>query len=177
MTRARLVLVLLVVCASTAAAQPAGAPLVVNGRLEPRAGGDLAAAIRAVPQGPTDVSWVGYAVPAEGRANRCCWKDTGDAGACCWGCRLEQGGGTAMRLPASGATDRPVPLEPAADRAVVLVRVAAGAIDRIRVYSPSCTLDAGGRTVVWLPAVTAETRRPGCMRRRRPVRAVWPTMP
>ncbi len=156
MTLATLVLALLLVCASAAAAQPAGAPQVLNGRVEARAGGDLAAATRAVAQGPTDVAWVGYAVPAEGRANRCCWKDSGDAGACCWGCRLEQGGGTAMPLPASGATDRPAPLEPVADRAVVLVRVAAGAIDRIRVYSPSCTLDAGGRTVIWLSTVTAD---------------------
>lgn len=156
MTRTTVAIALLVACASTVEAQPAGAPQVLNGRVEARAGGDLAAVIRAVAQGPTDVTWVGYSVPAEGRAHRCCWKDSGDAGGCCWGCRLEQGGGTAMRLPASGATDSPVPLEPVADRAVVLVRVAAGAIDRIRVYAPSCTLDAGGRTVLWLSAVTAD---------------------
>lgn len=156
MTRATLVLALLLVCASAAAAQPAGAPQVLNGRVEARAGGDLAAAIRAVPQGLTDVTWVGYAVPAEGRANRCCWKDSADAGACCWGCRLEQGSASAMRLPAGNAVSTPVPLEPEADRAVVLVRVAGGAIDRIRVYSPSCTLDAGGRTVIWLSTVTAD---------------------
>ena len=81
MTRTTLAIALLVVCASTVEAQPGGAPQVLNGLVEARAGGDLTAAIRGVPQGPTDVTWVGYAVPAEGRANRCCWKDSGDAGA------------------------------------------------------------------------------------------------
>jgi HEAT repeat protein len=37
---------------------------------------------------------------------------------------------------------------------LVLVRVAAKSVDRIRVFSPDCVLDAGGRTLHWLDAVT-----------------------
>lgn len=154
MTRAALVVALALALVDTSAAQTADTPRIVNGRVEQGAAGvELTAALRAVPAGAADLAWIGYAVPAEGRANRCCWNDVSDGAGCCGGCRLERDGGTAMRLPAAGAAPAPVPLEPSADRAVVLVRVAAGAVDRIRVFSPSCTLDAGGRTVRWLPDV------------------------
>lgn len=136
-----------------AAAQTAGAPQVLNGRLEARSGGDIGAAIRALPGGATDVAWVGYAVPAEGAAGRCCWSGAGEANGCCQACHLErQDGAASVRVPSSGPV-MPVPLEPP-NVVVVLVRVAAGAVDRIRVFSPSCPLDAGGRTLVWLEAVT-----------------------
>lgn len=145
--------------ARPAHAQGPVAPSIRNGRLEARAGGDLGAVVRAVPAGAGDVTWVGYAVPADGSANRCCWNGPGDTGICCQGCRLEREDGVmSTDATRAGAVTpaRPVPLEPAT-HAVVLVRVAAGAVDRIRVFSPSCVLDAGGRTVVWLGAIAADT--------------------
>ena len=152
------VLVLLV-WARPADAQGPFAPAIQNGRLEARAGGDLGAVVRALPAGAGDVTWVGYAVPAEGTANRCCWKGAGDAGVCCQGCRLERDGGASSpdaTEPGAVSPARLVPLEPPT-HVVVLARVAAGAVDRIRVFSPSCALDAGGRTVVWLGAIAADT--------------------
>jgi len=152
MAHASLAVVVFLAGVAAAGAQPSSPPPLVNGRVDPRPGSDPAAVIRALPAGSADVTWVGYTVAAEGRANRCCWNDAGDAG-CCGGCRLERDGATAARGPVP-ATGAPVALEPSADRVAVLIRVAAGAVDRIRVFSPSCALDAGGRTVVWLASMT-----------------------
>lgn len=150
----RLMLALLVVLApATLAGQAADAPRLVNGTVDVRAGArDIAAVVRALPSGPADIAWVGWSVPAEGRQERCCWND----GVCCTGCRLEKDSGTTTStapVPAVG----PIPLEPGSDRVVVLARVVGGAVERVRVFGSSCTLDAAGRTVAWLPAVTPDT--------------------
>lgn len=155
MTRTGLALVLTFAAALPGAAQTPGAPLVVNGRLDARPGGDIAAAVRALPGGASDVAWIGYSVPAEGEHDRCCWNKLADGGAGRWGCALERGGPVAVGAADAVAAARPVPLEPAST-AAVLVRVAAGAIDRIRVFSPTCTVDAGQRTLHWLSSVTPD---------------------
>lgn len=154
-TRAPLVAVLLAASSLVAFAQTPARPAISNGRLETAPGGDVAAAIRAVPRGPADVMWVAYAVQAEGTDRRCCWSGPDAVGACCQGCRLERerAEGTSAAAATVATPVRPVPLEPSAE-AFVFVRVAAGVVDRIRVFSAACPLDAGGRTVVWLAAVT-----------------------
>lgn len=149
----RLVLYLLVVLApAPMAGQAPDAPRIVNGTVDVRAGArDIAAAIRSLSAAPADVAWVGWSVPAEGRHERCCWND----GVCCTGCRLERDGATTVSTPPAQAVG-PIPLEPGSDRVVLLARVVGGAVERVRAYSSSCTLDAVGRRVVWLPAVTPE---------------------
>jgi len=152
-----------------AAGQPAGAPRLVNGRVETRAGGDIAAVVRSVPSGADAVSWVGWSVPADGTADRCCWNDWQGSGGCCGACRLEREGAAATpAAPSPGAAATaapaapapvaaaPMPIEPGAGRVVVLARIAGGRVERVRTYAPTCALDAGGRTVVWLSGVTPE---------------------
>lgn len=155
MTRTSLALVLALAAAQPASTQTTGAPRVVNGRLDARAGGDIAAAVRTLPGGASDVAWIGYSVPAEGEHDRCCWNKRGDGGMGRWTCALEPGSAVSTREPGAAAATQPVPIEPA-HTAAVLVRVAGGAIDRIKVFSPTCTVDAGGRTVHWLGGVTAD---------------------
>lgn len=157
----RLVLALLVVLApAPMAGQAPDAPRIVNGTVDVRAGArDIAAVIRALPAAPADVAWVGWSVPAADRHSRCCGRDYGDGANCCEACRLEKD----PVLDAKGLPTKPVPgntrpiqLEPSG-RVVVLARVVGGAVERVRVYSDGCTLDAMGRTVTWLPAVTPDT--------------------
>ena len=69
---------------------------------------------------------------------------------CCTGCRIEPDDGG----PAAAAGSRePIRLEGATEF-VVLARVEGGRVGRIRMFSPDCPLDAGGRAVHWLTGVT-----------------------
>jgi hypothetical protein len=82
----------------------------------------------------------------------CCWSGDASGGACCTGCRLEPGSSNAVTF--SGRVDNAIPIEPS-DVAFVLVRVEKGAVTRIRTFSESCPLDAGGRTIHWFTGVRA----------------------
>jgi hypothetical protein len=85
-----------------------------------------------------DAQWVGYEVPAPpGDRWMCDWNE--------W---------TRRQPPATTAR-----LEPAAT-VYIFYRVEAGRLDRLRVFSPGCAIDAGGRPVTWLTAVpSAESVR------------------
>lgn len=125
-------------------------PRIDNGSVadQPATSG-LAGVVRTLSASTTGVAWIGYAVPVtEGDHDMCCWGDGGRGRL--GGCRLEPGEtGESRRLsPPAGA----IQLEPA--RAlVVMLRIEAGRVERIRNFSESCTLDAGGRTVHWLIGV------------------------
>ncbi len=81
--------------------------------------------------GSVDAQWVGYEVPAPpGDRWMCDWNE--------W---------TRRQPPATTAR-----LEPAT-AVYVFYRVEAGRLDRVRVFSPGCAIDAGGRPVTWLTAV------------------------
>lgn len=157
--RIRFVVAALFAWVLVGAAQGVDAPRIVNGRVDLRAGqGDIAAAIRSLPAGASDVGWVGWSVPSADQHSRCCGGDHGNGFG--WeACRLEKEnavtatGGAGTPTP---GTPRPIPLEPSG-RVVVLARVVGGAVERVRVYSDACTLDAMGRTVAWLPAVAPDT--------------------
>ena len=78
-----------------------------------------------------EAQWVGYEVPAPpGDRWMCDWNE--------W---------TRRQPPATTAR-----LEPAT-AVYVFYRVEAGRLDRVRVFSPGCAIDAGGRPVTWLTAV------------------------
>jgi hypothetical protein len=123
-----------------------------NARVESRPGTDLAATVQSLSReaGPL---WIGYAVPAQDpESNSCCYDNGRDGSACCGRCVLDgerSGGGTVTR---SGAAT-PIALEAGA-QVIVLLRVENRDVDRVRAYSESCELDAGGRTVYWLSGVS-----------------------
>ena len=62
---------------------------------------------------------------------------------------------TTTRRPADqpAQMQNPVRLE-GPDTLVVLYRIEEKAVQRIRIFSPDCELDAGGRTIQWLEGVT-----------------------
>jgi HEAT repeat protein len=93
--------------------------------------------------------WIAYAVATDGPHSMCCWDSTESVGrACCPGCRLEGKG------PFTIEGGDSVSLED--DRqAVVLLRAESRRISRVRTFSWSCALDAGGLPVVWLTGVRA----------------------
>jgi HEAT repeats len=129
--------------------QPAAAPAITNGRVVERpVSSDLARTLRDIGAGESGVVWVGYAVPAADRgANACCGDGTGG---CCGACRLERTAESFdISRPGPGG---PVRLEPAAEMAV-FIRLENGRLDRVRTFSTSCPVDAGGRTVQWLTGV------------------------
>jgi len=146
-----------------ALAQPAAAqgPKILNGRLDTQAAGPLAATFQRLVVAGTEPAWIGYSVPTQTGANRqaCCYGDTwvnGDvviSNGRLASCGLEPGDratrtAEGQPLPNQG----PIHLE-GPDTMVVLYRVENKAVERVRIFSPDCELDAGGRAVHWLEGV------------------------
>ena len=148
------------ILAAHAAAQP---PRVDNAQVTTQAAGSsLARTMAALTDAQLEPAWIGYGVAAvPGDRTMCCfdggWSSRdGDGPACCGTCRLERSGSTNMTTgPAtqSGGGDV-VRLEPSG-RMIVLLRIAARQVERVRMFSDSCRLDAGGRRVIWLEGVRA----------------------
>lgn len=124
---------------------------IQNARLQERPAGDLPRTFQQL-AGEAGPLWVAYAVPAPSPDwNSCCWDDRSGANGGCGRCSLEErkeDGGTAINI-----TRQPVQLEGRAS-AVVLYRIESGRVVRIRAFSDSCELDAGGRTVHWFTGVS-----------------------
>lgn len=118
-----------------------------NADVQERAAGDLPRTVRQLTAeaGPL---WIGYAVPAADKGWNACCHDGSAVDGCCGGCRLEPAG-SRDSLYVGSRSDQPIPLErdPAV---VVMLRVLDGRVERIRAFSESCALDAGGRRVYWL---------------------------
>ncbi|HEX6465125.1 MAG TPA: HEAT repeat domain-containing protein [Vicinamibacterales bacterium] len=139
-------------------------PRVINGRLDQQAAGSsLDAAFKRLVAAQSDPAWIGYSVPiAQGRDRRlCCNGDTwiSDGTVITNGrlntCGLEPGDratrtSQGQSLPNQG----PIHLE-GPDTMLVLFRVEEKQVQRIRLFSPDCELDAGGRTIHWLDTVDA----------------------
>ncbi len=131
--------------ASTALAQT---PQVTNAKLETAsAAAGLEAAVRQAGKGPV---WVAWTVPiVEGQRYNCCWSHDGD-----WNnlkrtaCRLE---GKNQSWGSTG--DEKSPVDP---NLMVLVRLQDGEIEKVRGFSLTCPLDAGGRRFVWLGSAKPE---------------------
>jgi HEAT repeat protein len=125
-------------------AQTAQPPTVSNAKFETSAfSGDLSSTLRA----SAGAAWFGYAVRTmRGDHNNCCF-DNGQQS----GCSLE--GGEYHYGRASNTA--PVQLE-GTDTVAVLFRVENNQVEKIRLFSLSCPLDAGGRRFVWLTGVPAE---------------------
>lgn len=129
----------------------AGQANIQNARLQERPAGDLARTFQqlASEAGPL---WIAYAVPAASPDwNACCWDNSSGSRGCCGRCALEERKGEA-NTTVTGTAGRPVQLEGGAS-AIVLYRIEGGHVGKVRVFSDSCELDAGGRGVYWLTGV------------------------
>lgn len=139
-------LLLLGLAASTALAQT---PQVTNARIETAsAAAGLEAALRQA--GGQEPLWVGWTVPmVVGKHYNCCWSHKGD---------FKDMKRTACQLEGrnqswGGSNDVKVTAE---QDLMVLVRLQEGEIERVRGFSSTCPLDAGGRRFVWLGSARPE---------------------
>ena len=138
--------VLLCLAASTATAQT---PQVTNAKLETAsAAAGLEAALRQA--GGKEPLWVGWTVPmVVGKHYNCCWGHDGDfKNMQKTACRLE-----GKNQSWGGTSDVKVPAE---QDLMVLVRLQGGEIEKVRGFSSTCPLDAGGRRFVWLGSARPE---------------------
>jgi len=138
-------------------------PRVLNGRVVPQpASGGLDASFHRIAAAQRDPAWIGYSVPTirDGNRRLCCNGETwiSDGIMISNGrlatCGLEPGD-RAVRT-AQGAplpNQGPIRLE-GPESMVVLYRVENAAVQKIRIFSPDCELDAGGRTIYWLDPVS-----------------------
>ncbi len=129
-------------------------PRIVNGRVKARTlSGKLSLELQSLVDKTTEPIWVGYAVPeVAGDRILCCGNyDVTDEGVSgrCGSCRLERGDEGTNVTPAN---DDKVQLE-GMRRIAVLFRMEQKKITKLRVLSAECTLDAGGRTVIWFTGV------------------------
>jgi HEAT repeat protein len=147
----------LTLAAVSAVAATTQQPHITNGRVTTQdAGVPFVQSFRTLMSAQTDVTWIAYSVPVvDGERSMCC--DGSDSvyfnssgRDCCSSCSLEPSGGQQVaKTPAPPGAAATIQLE-GADRMTVLIRVVDRQVDRIRIFSHDCSLDAGGRTVVWL---------------------------
>ena len=137
-------------------------PRITNGRVVTQsAAGNLDAAFRRLVAAQSEPAWIGYAVPAVNRVEgrHCCSGDSWISDGIVFTngriatCGLESTSSNTRR-PADQPVQMqsPVRLE-GPDSVVVLYRVETKEVQRIRIVSPDCELDAGGRAVTWLEGV------------------------
>jgi hypothetical protein len=153
MTRILSLIASVLVLASTAAAQSN----IRNARIESRPAADLAGTVRSL-SAEAGPMWIGYAVPAQDpHWNACCYDSDRGGNGCCGRCLLDEGRSGETRgggvAGGSSVARGPIALE-GASQAIVLYRVENREVERIRAYSESCELDAGGLTVYWLTGVS-----------------------
>ena len=137
-------------------------PRVQNGRLTSQPAGNLDATFRRLVAAQAEPGWIGYSVPVVNRSEGrlCCTGDTWISDGIVFTngrlatCGLEPST-TTTRRPADqpAQMQNPVRLE-GPENVVVLYRIEEKAVQRIRIFSPDCELDAGGRAIQWLEGVT-----------------------
>jgi hypothetical protein len=137
-------------------------PRIINGRLVPQAAGSrLDEAFTRLVAAQNEPGWIGYSVPVVNDGNRrlCCNGDTWISGGIVISngrlatCGLEPGDRSVRTAQGQAVPNQgPIRLE-GPDSMVVLYRVEEKAVQRIRIFSPDCELDAGGRTIQWLEPV------------------------
>jgi hypothetical protein len=121
---------LVLALALTAAVATAAPPQITHGRIEPLGGGGpLPARVEKIGTG-----WVGWSIPARDQRLISC------------ACRLE---GDNVNI-----TDNNDSLRVAVDHHDVYVHVADHRVDRVRLFTPTCVLDASGQTIYWIDSVT-----------------------
>jgi hypothetical protein len=164
----------------TAAPGSSPAPQIQNGRVEVRRGTSIDKEIAAaVPASAVDPVWVAWRAPMiDGDRDLCSWYSDRlgttrgmfiDDGVSHFSSTVTNDGVTYYSnysgpqgepsRPQITQPKGPIPLE-AGTGVVTLVRVVGGRVERLRTVGDDCPMDAGGRTVYWLDAVTpAESLR------------------
>jgi HEAT repeats len=141
--------------------QPGGTPpQILNGRLDTQAAGsNLAATFQRLVAAQTEPAWIGYSVPTlrgSGSDRQCCGDTWISDGVVIRNGRIATCGlEPADRSARTGEPPRvqsPVRLE-GPESMVVLYRVEERAVQKVRIFSPDCELDAGGRAIHWLEGV------------------------
>jgi len=140
------------------------APNLLNGRLDTQAvGSSLASTFQRLVAAQAEAAWIGYSVPAlkgPGTDRRlCCGGDM-------WisdGIVISNGRVATCGLEPADRGARPGEGQPRTiqspikldgpETMVVLYRVEEKAVQKVRVFSPDCELDAGGRAIHWLDGV------------------------
>lgn len=153
--------VLLAATTSVAAGESQQAPsLIQNGKVETRTGQSIDREITAT-AGPDPV-WMVWRVPMVAGDRELCSSFYDDRNVYARGYMMDwapPGTGGAMGMPQVAPPKGPVPLE-AGTSLLVLVRTIEGSVERVRTLADDCPIDAGGRTVNWLGAITpAESLR------------------
>ena len=139
-------------------------PHILNGRLDTQAAGsNLASTFQRLVSAQTEPAWIGYSVPTmpDGERRLCCGGDTwiSDGVVISNGrlatCGLEAGDRSVRTSQGQPAANQgPIRLE-GPETMVVLYRVEDKAVQKVRIFSPDCELDAGGRAIHWLDGVSA----------------------
>lgn len=125
----------------TAAAQAPASIVDAEWRVV-EAGADVGSALADLVAEAPSPSWIAYEVDAvPGERTVCCWNDAEGAGVC----SLEERGSVHGRRHGEPS--------PQGSRLRVLLRVVDGRIQRLRMFTPECTLDAGGLPVAWVRGV------------------------
>jgi hypothetical protein len=159
-----LALVTLTISPAPARAQVAGGttPKISNGRVVPQSGSNLDATFKRLVAAQSEPAWIGYSVPTirDGSNRGCCdgttWISDGIVitNGRVATCGLEPGDRTVRTSQGQPVTNQsPIRLE-GPETMVILYRVEEKAVQRIRIFSPDCELDAGGRTITWLDGVS-----------------------
>lgn len=138
-----------VAAAFTLAPTSASGASLSNAKIERSAAGDLASAARAASSGKGP-AWIGYSVPALARHRVCCgsWNGAGPCGS---------GGRCTLDPDSRGNLNISSDDECSADSGPleILVKMERdGLPERMRLYSESCDVDAGGTAIAWLDRVT-----------------------
>jgi len=137
-------------------------PNILNGHLDTQAAGaNFQQTFQRLAAAQTDAAWIGYSVPTKNDANRrlCCNGDTwiSDGVVITNGrvatCGLEPADRTVRTGTGQPPTTQsPIRLE-GPETMIVLYRIEEKAVQKVRVFSPDCELDAGGRAIHWLDGV------------------------
>ena len=138
----------------------AATPLTRNAKLTAvEAAPDLGRQVRALAGTPATAHWIGWSVAAiKGAGTSCCFDSMDEfdkSGGKCWGCDLEDEGGVMIGTRSDELTgSKSINLE--GPRAMsILLRAEGGVIGRLRAFSESCGLDAGGLSFTWIESVPA----------------------
>ena len=103
---------------------------LINGNVQPLS------SLRAAPPN----GWIGYIVQSREPMHI----------SCCDGCSLD---GSCMSISRRDSDD----IGPAGESEVALfAKMEGGLVDKVRIFSPSCTLDAAGQTVRWVDNVSPD---------------------
>jgi HEAT repeat protein len=160
MRATRLAIVAVLIFAGAADAQQ---PRVSNGRLTSQpAGTSLDATFRRLVAAQSEAAWIGYSVPVVSRSEGrlCCSGDTWISDGIVFTngrlatCGLEPSTAQRRASDQPAQMQNPVRLE-GPENVVVLYRVEEKAVQRIRIVSPDCELDAGGKAITWFDGVNA----------------------